>query len=75
MDFFAAAATSIGAVYLPAAVTLHTVLPTSSAINKAPVLSIANPTGRLMDRISRCRPQSSISSWSRHRANAFRPYR
>ena len=34
------------AVYCPAAVTLHTVLPTSSAISKAPVLSIATPTGR-----------------------------
>src|SRR5579872_1397649 len=34
------------AVYCSAAVTLHTVLPTSSAISKAPVLSIATPTGR-----------------------------
>jgi hypothetical protein len=34
------------AVHCPVAVTLHTVLPTSSAISKAPVLSIATPTGR-----------------------------
>jgi hypothetical protein len=32
--------------YCPAAVTRQTVLPTSSAINKAPVLSTATPTGR-----------------------------
>jgi hypothetical protein len=34
------------AAVCPAAVTLQTVLPTSSAISKAPVLSIATPTGR-----------------------------
>ena len=34
------------AVYRSAAVTRQTVLPTSSAISRAPVLSTATPTGR-----------------------------